>query len=211
MKHRAGFSTLAICVCALGVLRAADDWPHWRGPRASGVSSEPSLPTKWSATENVAWKAPLGGAGISTPIVSGDRVLRDLAARHAASAGRGLAWCRGVTPRRWGSARWAAPRPADPSKTVFVVEAFSRSTGARVWERRIDAEGALTPDPRKAQPRDAQPGDRRQAGLRAVRHRADRRAQPGRRSPGSGISARTTRRSTSSGATAARRSSTTTP
>ena len=31
------------------------------------------------------------------------------------------------------------------TRTVFVVEAFNRATGARVWERRIDASGELTP------------------------------------------------------------------
>jgi outer membrane protein assembly factor BamB len=30
-------------------------------------------------------------------------------------------------------------------RTIFVVEAFSRADGKRVWERRVDAEGALTP------------------------------------------------------------------
>ena len=52
----------------------AADWPHWRGPNASGVAPDRTLPIRWSATENVAWKAPIAGAGVSTPIVSGDRV-----------------------------------------------------------------------------------------------------------------------------------------
>jgi outer membrane protein assembly factor BamB len=33
----------------------------------------------------------------------------------------------------------------DASKTFFLVEAFSRADGKRVWERRIEAEGELTP------------------------------------------------------------------
>src|SRR3990170_6076572 len=51
----------------------AGDWPSWRGPNG-GVAPDRSLPTRWSASENIAWKAPLAGAGVSTPIVSGDRV-----------------------------------------------------------------------------------------------------------------------------------------
>ena len=58
----------------------AEDWPHWRGPTASGVSAEQTLPTRWSATDNVAWKAQLAGLGISTPVVSGDRVFVTLRA-----------------------------------------------------------------------------------------------------------------------------------
>ena len=52
----------------------AEDWPHWRGPRGIGVSGETNLPERWSATEQVAWKAPVAGAGISTPVVAGGRV-----------------------------------------------------------------------------------------------------------------------------------------
>ena len=45
----------------------------------------------------------------------------------------------------WAEKALGGSRAADPSKTVFIVEAFSRSTGARVWERRIEAAGDLTP------------------------------------------------------------------
>jgi outer membrane protein assembly factor BamB len=53
----------------------AGDWPGWRGPNGSGLSPETNLPTKWSATDNVRWKTPLQGAGVSTPIVSKDHVF----------------------------------------------------------------------------------------------------------------------------------------
>jgi outer membrane protein assembly factor BamB len=142
MRSRSGVSLL-LWLSGLAVV-AADDWPHWRGPQASGVSAEPSLPTKWSATENVAWKAPLAGAGISTPIVSGDRVY------VTSQMGTGISR-QGPRLVQGGDAAAMGERPlrgagaADPGKTVFVVEAFSRSAGARVWERRIDAVGELTP------------------------------------------------------------------
>ncbi len=32
-----------------------------------------------------------------------------------------------------------------PDSTTFVVEAFSRADGKRIWERQIAAEGTLTP------------------------------------------------------------------
>lgn len=53
----------------------AENWPEWRGPRRDGTSAERNLPLKWSATENVKWKAPLPGPGNSTPIVWGDQVF----------------------------------------------------------------------------------------------------------------------------------------
>ena len=39
------------------------------------VADDPQLPETWSATENVAWKAPVPGLGWSSPIVWGDRVF----------------------------------------------------------------------------------------------------------------------------------------
>jgi outer membrane protein assembly factor BamB len=50
------------------------DWPQLRGPTARGISAAKGLPTKWSATENIAWKTDLPGAGASTPIVVGGKI-----------------------------------------------------------------------------------------------------------------------------------------
>jgi hypothetical protein len=60
---------------AFGGSVSASDWPQWRGPHGSGVSDERDLPVRWSATENLSWKADLGGVGVSSPIVAGDRVF----------------------------------------------------------------------------------------------------------------------------------------
>jgi outer membrane protein assembly factor BamB len=54
---------------------AAANWPGWRGPSHDGVSPETHLPTHWSATENVRWKAELPGAGVSAPVVWGECVF----------------------------------------------------------------------------------------------------------------------------------------
>jgi outer membrane protein assembly factor BamB len=130
-----------------GITLAAADWPHWRGPAASGVAAGERLPTRWSTAENVAWKAPLTGAGVSTPIVSGDRVY------VTSQAGTGVRR-EGNHPRLVQGADAAAQgeRPLDagraaagPGQPFFVVESFSRADGRRLWERRIEAEGDLTP------------------------------------------------------------------
>jgi hypothetical protein len=61
----------------LGLVSAAhaDNWPGWRGPTGDGISKETGLPVRWSATENVRWKAPLRGAGASSPIVWNDHIV----------------------------------------------------------------------------------------------------------------------------------------
>ena len=92
-------------VLATGSLAAAD-WPHWRGPLASGVSTETGLPERWSATQNVAWKAALAGVGVSSPIVCRRSGVRDLAGRRRrASAGQPSAPGAGRQRGRVGRAR----------------------------------------------------------------------------------------------------------
>ena len=53
----------------------AQDWPQFRGPGASGVSTSLELPSSWSETENVAWRTEIPGRGWSSPIVQGDKVF----------------------------------------------------------------------------------------------------------------------------------------
>src|SRR5689334_9300130 len=54
---------------------AAENWPGWRGPRADGTSKDKGFPTKWSATDNVAWKCEIPGRGHSSPVVWEDRIF----------------------------------------------------------------------------------------------------------------------------------------
>jgi outer membrane protein assembly factor BamB len=123
----------------------ADDWPHWRGPQANGVSSETTLPTRWNSTENVAWKAPLAGLGISTPIAAGDRVYVTSQLGSGISR-QGPRLVQGGDPNAMGERALGVGRPAaDSGKTIFLIEAFGADDGKRLWQRRIDAEGALTP------------------------------------------------------------------
>ena len=53
----------------------AADWPQWRGPQADGTSPETGLPTEWSATSGIAWKAEIPAWGTSTPVVAGEAVF----------------------------------------------------------------------------------------------------------------------------------------
>lgn len=60
---------------AFSLLAYAEEWPRFRGPTGQGISHEKNLPTKWSASDNIAWKAEIPGEGWSSPIVWGDRVF----------------------------------------------------------------------------------------------------------------------------------------
>lgn len=127
---------------------AATDWPQWRGPGLSGISADARLPVRWSGSERVAWKAPIAGAGVSTPIVSGDRVfVTSQLGAGVRREGNHPRLVQGSDAAAQGerALNVAAAGAADPAATFFVVEAFNRADGKRIWERRIAAEGDLTP------------------------------------------------------------------
>ena len=71
--RRAVFGTACLWATAAGPASLVH-WPQFRGADAAGVADASVLPTRWSATENVAWSAELPGRGWSSPIVWGDRV-----------------------------------------------------------------------------------------------------------------------------------------
>lgn len=138
-------AAVAAAVVALGVVVDANDWPHWRGPSASGVAASTSaLPSTWSATANVAWQAPLQGAGVSSPIVWGNYVfVTSQVGDGRRQDGRHPTLAQGVDPAVAGESTLA--RRARGAAVTFVVEAFDRATGKRAWHHESAAEGELPP------------------------------------------------------------------
>ena len=55
-------------------LSAADDWPQFRGPAGQGHADAHDLPTRWSETENIAWKTAIPGLGHSSPLAGRGRI-----------------------------------------------------------------------------------------------------------------------------------------
>src|SRR5438552_9182618 len=53
---------------------SAEDWPQFRGPNSSGVSTSRGLPTTFSHEDKVLWQATLGD-GIGSPVVARGRVF----------------------------------------------------------------------------------------------------------------------------------------
>jgi outer membrane protein assembly factor BamB len=51
------------------------NWPQWRGPAGSGVTSSTDVISQWGPEQNVKWRIRLPEAGNSTPIVWDDRVF----------------------------------------------------------------------------------------------------------------------------------------
>jgi outer membrane protein assembly factor BamB len=66
---------LLLIVFFVAIPCRADNWPGWRGADGMGVSPEKSFPTEWSSTQNVRWKVPLEGAGVSAPVVWDEHIF----------------------------------------------------------------------------------------------------------------------------------------
>ena len=93
MKHTYRVAlTLIVALVVTGVgsfarSAAAGNWPGWRGPDGSGVSSEKNLPAEWSPTKNIKWKVAIDGRSHSSPIVWGNRVFLTTAVEGAVVPG----------------------------------------------------------------------------------------------------------------------------
>ena len=121
-----------IAATALTLLLAIDlqgqNWTHWRGPGATGVSPTANPPIEWSEEKNVKWKVKIDGKGTSTPIVWKDRVFI-------------------LTAIDTGDKDPSIPDPADQPKTnffdikrpntrfAFTVICLDRNTGTEVWRQ----------------------------------------------------------------------------
>ena len=72
------FLRCAALVLALALanatLRAADNWPQFRGPQGNGISDAKTLPLTWSETNHVVWKTAIHGRSWSSPVVWGNQV-----------------------------------------------------------------------------------------------------------------------------------------
>ncbi len=120
----------------------AEDWPQWRGPGSQGTSAETGLPTHWSSTKNVAWKASLAGTGASSPIVLGSLVIVTSQVGNYSTPSSGNDPRLARDDKTLSVRESAISRSESPDgKLYLVVEAFRRSDGKRLWEYRTVATG----------------------------------------------------------------------
>lgn len=108
---------LLLAVLVAGTRCTHGDWPRFRGPNGTGISDARPVPTEWSETQNLRWKAALPGPGSSSPIVVGNRVFVTCWSGY------------GVEPGNPGS-------QADLKRHLVCVD---RKTGALLWDRTVPA------------------------------------------------------------------------
>ena len=121
------FGTMAEPAAGSGVV---EDWPGWRGPTQNGISPLKNFPLTWSDTENVAWKTPLPGKGLSSPVIFGHRVF--LTADVIGAPVEGY-----VAPKHRAFGRPFRNPDSVPAnnKHALHVLCFDTDSGKQLWDR----------------------------------------------------------------------------
>jgi len=139
-------TTLTLCwlaaFFAVGLQTAtAENWPGFRGPTRQGISNEKDLPIKWSETSNIVWKTPIGGSGLSSPVVFGDRIFVTTTTDEGASyrllcldrKTGDVLWNKQILRQKPGHKQrlnsYASSTPVTDGKNVYIV-AFDGSIAA---------------------------------------------------------------------------------
>ena len=144
------FISLAVLFCA--TLLRAENWPQWRGPNFNGSSGEKGLPSEFSKSNNVVWRAPLPGPAGSTPVIFGDHVFVNSIDAQTKSR---VAIC---LDRKTGKVKWqqdvgpgitqddrsnfASPSPVADGQVVYFYYgngdlACFDFDGKKIWSRNI--------------------------------------------------------------------------
>lgn len=116
--------TLLAMLFFAGML-AAQNWPSFRGPAASGIYDGANLPAEWDGVKgtNILWKTPLPGLAHSSPVVWADRVLLTTAVSSDPNPEFRHGLFGDVEPSK------------DLSRHSWRVYALDRKTGKILWER----------------------------------------------------------------------------
>lgn len=114
------------------VLLAGADWTQFRGRDTRGVAPREQVPTTWSDTENIAWKALLPGRGLSAPIVVRDRVFITASSGFQQDRLHVLCFAAGDGAPLWERQFWTTGRTSSHPKTC-VAAPTPASDGERVF------------------------------------------------------------------------------
>ena len=133
MKLTRRISLALITAMSLGIATtgssAAGNWPQWRGPDGSGISTEKNLPAEWSTTRNIKWKTPIDGRGHSSPIVWDNKIFVTTAIEGEVVEGA-------KAPKHMmGDKEFVHPDSIGANKKhTFKVIALNRDTGKILWQ-----------------------------------------------------------------------------
>ncbi len=118
---------LFVCIVAITFMSSvlsAGDWTQWRGPNGSNAVDAQPVPTEWSSSKNIVWKADVPGRGHSTPIVTGNVIVL-LTADNAAQTQGVVAFDRAT-----GKQLWMTPISQGGFAPIHAKNTFASSTPA---------------------------------------------------------------------------------
>ncbi len=118
-------------VVILTTTAGAANWPQWRGPNGSGVSTEKNLPAEWNPNKNIKWKTPIAGRGHSSPVVWENKIFLTTAIEGDVVAG-----AKAVTHIVDGGQVFLHPDSIGADrKHTFKVICLNSDTGKVLWEQ----------------------------------------------------------------------------
>jgi outer membrane protein assembly factor BamB len=107
--------------------RPGVDWPQFRGIAAAGVAEGFTLPATWNAAtgENIAWKTPIPGLGLSSPVVWGGEVFVSTSISGRAGSNLKVGLYGDITPVE------------DDTVHEWRIYALDKKTGQVKWQRTV--------------------------------------------------------------------------
>jgi outer membrane protein assembly factor BamB len=122
-------SLALVALFSLTTIGSAANWPQWRGPDGSGISTEKNLPAEWTPTKNIKWKTPIAGRAHSSPIVWGNKIFLTTAIEGEVVPG-----AKAMKHLSEGKEFLHPDSVGADHKHTFEVIALDRHSGKILWE-----------------------------------------------------------------------------
>ena len=151
------FAVFCVALFAITSLASAGNWPQFRGPDGTGVSSEKNIPVTWSPGD-YKWDVAIEGVGHAAPVIWNDYVfvtsaddegaIRLLVCLDAKSGEQRWSQSIGMNrSKKHQKSSWASSTPATDGERVYVAFADKENylvaaynfTGELVWRRNLGA------------------------------------------------------------------------
>jgi outer membrane protein assembly factor BamB len=135
IRRTFSFIAVAACTALAGTVvggapgaaapRPGIDWPQFRGIRASGVAEGVKMPATWNIEDGkgIAWKTPIPGLGLSSPIVWGNLVCLTTSISGMKDAGLKVGLYGDIKP------------VLDDTEHAWRVYCLDKKSGAIKWQQ----------------------------------------------------------------------------
>ncbi len=125
-----GIAISEIAVVLIGLVAShasAQNWPSFRGNNGDGIGNgDPPITWNVQSGENVLWKVPIPGLGLSSPVIWGDRIFLTTAVQDSGEASLDTGWLGGT-----------GDSPDESGEWEWRVICLDKKTGQTVWSRTV--------------------------------------------------------------------------